>query len=243
MRAIAWTNVETIAFLLDQFYLEARFDLANDDIWTGVRCKRLVRSFCLLVGMRRVWMQCLADVLDSLMYFLFRHLQFTGDLLRPAASKPVQVAINQYVCQGMGHFLLAERPQLDQQAFAQIPRSNAQWFQCLQLAQYVFNALDWHHQMLSDLLHAYLQVAAFIEIAYQLLCYGGIICRDKSFELLEQYFCQCLAHRNTCQGIELFVVLGLNRTIIIDVILARGKSWLCQLSGVPAGGADLTMRG
>src|SRR5258708_9870357 len=124
-----------------------------------------------------------------------------------------------------------------------ILRFKARCVQCVHLAQYVFNALYWHSQMLRDLLHAYLQVAAFIEIAYQLLCYGGIICRDKSFELLEQYFCQCLAHGNTCQGIELFVVLGLNQAIIIDVILARGKSWLCQLSGVPAGGADLTMQG
>src|SRR5260370_35529223 len=65
--------------------------------------------------------------------------------------------------------------------------------------------------------------------------------------------------RYRCKGIELWVIWGISRAIIIEIVvgiiaplvlcktlvvsvLVRGESWLRQLSGIPAGCAALSMQ-
>src|SRR6266516_6242205 len=102
------------------------------------------------------------------------------------APELIEVAVNQSIDQGVRCVQFAQCFQLDEQAFAQVARAYTQWLQRLQLAQHVLDALRLDRQVFRDLLNIGLQVAALVEVAHKLFRDGGIVRRNKRFQLKQQ---------------------------------------------------------
>ena len=118
----------------------------------------------------------------------------------------------------MGSIQFAQRLQLDEQAFAQVACSNAQWFQGLELAQHVFNALNRYMKVFGNLANADFQVAAFVEVANQLLGNGRVIGRDQRFQLLQQRLGQRFARRNAGYRVKVVVFIAFACAVGIDLV-------------------------
>src|ERR1700694_4002062 len=128
------------------------------------------------------------------------------------------MAVDQGIGQGMRRFLFGQCFQLDEQAFAQVASADAYRFQCLKLAQYIFDAFYWRLQVVRDFLRADIQVSAIIEVAHELFSDERIFGRDEGIKLLQEGIGQRLIYRNTRQRVKLVVVVVFVEAVIVNII-------------------------
>ncbi len=114
--------------------------------------------------------------------------------------------------------MLAESLKLEEQAFAQVACTDAEWFKAVKQAQDIFDALKRYLEIAGYFAGADFKIAAFIEVADELFCNQFVIGRGEGFELAEEDFGERFSIGDGSKHVKFVVAVDFSEAIVVEVI-------------------------
>ena len=147
------------------------------------------------------------DALQRLLHLVHRRARAAGDLRDAPLAERVHELVDDAVFQSV---LLAQPLELEQQAFAQIPRADARRVESLNHLQHLDDLIRQAYRWRRQLLHGDLQIAVLINVADEHFRDRPLVLRQSGLaNLLQQHFLQRgSGHQGIEHELPLLFVLG-----------------------------------
>lgn len=114
--------------------------------------------------------------------------------------------------------MLAESLKLDEQAFAQVACTDAEWFKGVKQAQDIFDALKRDLEIAGYFVSTDFKIAAFIEVADELFGNQFVVGRDEGFELAEEDFGERFSIGDSSKHVKFVIAVDFSEAIVVEVI-------------------------